>query len=449
MSIQSSLLQRVSDFVPPRVVSGSGSWLTDSDGKRYLDACGGAAVSCIGHSHPRVIEAIMRQAQSVAYAHSSFFTSDAAEALAEMLISHSPESFGKVYFVSGGSEAIESAIKLARQYFVEKGEPRRCRLISRRQSYHGNTLGALSVSGNVGRRELYAPVLLNTIQVSPCFAYRGQKDSETGEAYAKRLAEELEATIQEAGPETVMAFIAETVVGATAGAVEPVADYLRRVRDVCDKYGILLILDEVMCGAGRTGTFHAFEKEGVTPDILTNAKGLGGGYQPIGAVYLTRTIDETIRGGSGAFRHGHTYNAHAIACAAALAVQETIRDEGLIDRARESGLLLSMLLRQRFGDHPHIGDVRGRGLLQAIEFVADKESREPFDPSLRINARVKETAMQNGLCVYPGGGTADGRCGDHILLAPPYNATKDELELAVGLLAKSVDSVMSSLPVQP
>ncbi|WP_028035352.1 aspartate aminotransferase family protein [Chelativorans sp. J32] len=440
----SHILHRSSHSMPPMVVEGRGSWLIDSEGRSYLDASGGAAVSCIGHGHPRVIAAITRQAGKVEYAHNSFFTSAPAEELADLLIARSPEPLSKVYFVSDGSEAVETALKLARQYYVERGETSRSVVISRRQSYHGNTLGALAVGGNMARRADYAPLLMTVEHVSPCFDYRGRAPGESLEDYADRLAAELEQTIARLGSTSVMAFMAETVVGATAGAVPPVAGYFRKIRNICSRHGILLILDEVMCGTGRTGTFHAFEQEGIVPDILTNAKGLGGGYMPIGAVYLSSDIDDTIARGSGAFKHGHTYNGHPLACAAALEVQKIIAEEELVERALRQGERLAALLQDRFGQHPHVGDIRGRGLIQAIELVADREGASPFDPKLGIAARIKAEAMKAGLCIYPGAGTIDGARGDHVLLAPPFTVSDDELTTAVERLGTAIDRCLAS-----
>jgi len=441
----SRVLHRSSRSAPPIVVEGRGCWLIDSDGKSYLDASGGAAVSCIGHGDPRVIEAIARQAAKVEYSHNSFFTSLPAEELADLLMSHSPAPLSKVYFISDGSEAVETALKLARQYHVERGEPERSVVISRRQSYHGNTLGALAVGGNMARRTDYAPLLIRVEHVSPCFDYRGRMQDETPEKYADRLAVELEEAIERIGSGSVMAFIAETVVGATAGAVPPVPGYFRKIKEICEHHGILLILDEVMCGTGRTGTFHAFSQEGIVPDILTNAKGLGGGYMPIGAVYLGSKIDEVIARGSGAFKHGHTYNGHPLACAAALAVQKIVIGDALVERAASQGEKLAALLRDRFGQHPHIGDIRGRGLIQAIELVADRSDSSPFDPKLGLAGRVKAEAMKEGLCVYPSSGTIDGTRGDHVLLAPPFTISDDELATAVDRLATVVDRCLGSV----
>lgn len=437
------ILHREARQTPPVAAGGAGIWLTDSMGQRYIDASGGAAVSCLGHGHPAVTAAIKAQADRLAYAHTGFFTTEAAEALAERLVADAPPGIGYVYFVSGGSEAMEASLKLARQYFLEIGQPERRRFIARRQSYHGNTLGALAVGGNEWRREPFAPLLIETSHVSPCFAYRFKAEGESEEDYAKRLCDELEAEIRRLGPESVAAFVAETVIGATAGAVPPVAGYFRRVREVCDRYGVLLVLDEVMCGMGRTGTLHACEQEGIAPDIMTIAKGLGGGYQPIGAVLLSSRIHDAIRGGTGYFQHGHTYLGHPIACAAALAVQEAIHRESLLARVRKQGARLAERLGQRFGNHAHVGDIRGRGLFLAIELVEDRAEKQVFDPALKLHARVKREAMARGLLVYPMGGTIDGRRGDHVLLAPPFIVTDDEIDEIVLRLGDAVDKAIA------
>jgi adenosylmethionine-8-amino-7-oxononanoate aminotransferase len=431
-------------YTPPLAVSGCGMYITDADGKQYLDACGGAAVSCLGHGHPDVLAAMHEQTDRLAYAHTSFFSSQPAEALADQLIRTAPEGMSRVYFVSGGSEAIEAALKMARQYFVEIGEPQRSRFIARRQSYHGNTLGALAVGGNAWRRQQFAPLLIDVDHVSPCYPYRDQHPFESTEVYGTRLAAELDEKIRAVGPKQVIAFVAETVGGATSGALVPVPGYFRAIREVCDRHGVLLILDEVMCGMGRTGTTHAWEQEVVAPDIQAIAKGLGGGYQPIGAMLASGKIIDTIRAGSGAFQHGHTYLAHPLACAAALAVQDVIREDGLLDRVKERGRQLEQRLTERFGNHRHIGDVRGRGLFWAIELVADRASRTSFDPALKLNQKIKAEAFANGLGCYPGGGTVDGVRGDHVLLAPPYIASADEIDLIVEKLGTAVDNVLRS-----
>src|SRR5947208_850581 len=427
---KSRVLHRSLRETPPKAVGGEGVWLIGEDGRRILDASGGAAVSCLGHQHPRVLEAMAQQASKLAYAHTSFFSSEPAEALADKLVGHEPGGLGYAYLVSGGSEAIEAAIKLARQYFIEAGQPQRQRFIARRQSYHGNTLGALAAGGNAWRREPYAPLLSSAFShVTPAFAYHEKRDHESEAEFVARLAAELEAEFQRLGPDTVAAFLAEPVVGATAGCVPAPEGYFRAVRDICNRHGALLIFDEVMCGMGRTGTRHAWEQEGIAPDIQAVAKGLGGGYQPIGAMLASGQIIDTIRQGSGAFQHGHTYLAHPMACAAALEVQKIISEEHLLDSVKERGAQLERRLTERFGNHRHVGDIRGRGLFQAIELVADRATRAPFDPALKLNQRVKAIAFEGGLGCYPAGGCMDGRSGDHVLLAPPYVATSDDIDV--------------------
>ncbi|KWF11813.1 aspartate aminotransferase family protein [Burkholderia pseudomultivorans] len=428
----------------PVAVAGDGIEIIDSTGKRYIDACGGAAVSCLGHSNQRVIDAIKRQAQQLPYAHTSFFTTEVAEELADRLVEAAPAGLEHVYFVSGGSEAIEAALKLARQYFVEKGEPQRRHFIARRQSYHGNTLGALAIGGNAWRREPFLPLLIEAHHVSPCYAYRDQAAGETDEAYAQRLADELEQKIVELGAENVAAFVAETVVGATAGAVPPVGTYLKKIRAVCDKYGVLLILDEIMSGMGRTGYLFACDEDGVAPDLLTIAKGLGAGYQPIGATLVSDRIYRTIVDGSGFFQHGHTYLGHATACAAALEVQRVIAEERLLDNVKARGEQLRASLREHYAAHPHVGDVRGRGLFVGVELVRDRDSKATFDPALKLHAAVKREAMQRGLMVYPMGGTIDGVHGDHILVAPPFICTAQQIDTIVERLSGAIGAALVS-----
>ena len=426
----------------PQAVAGQGVTITDADGRSYIDGSGGAAVSCLGHGHPEVMAAMRAQMDRIAYAHTSFFTTDVAEELADRLVELAPEGLDYVYLVSGGSEAVEAAMKMARQYFVEIGQPQRRHFIARRQSYHGNTLGALAAGGNAWRRAQFQPILPETHHVSPCYAYRDQKDGETPEAYAARLADELEAKILELGADEVIAFIAEPVVGATLGAVGPVADYFARIRRICDKYGVLLILDEVMCGMGRTGTVFACEQEGISPDLLTIAKGLGGGYQPIGAVLLSDKIYRSFAEGSGLFQHGHTYICHPMAAAAALKVVELISQPEMMANVRLMGERLQAGLDARLGQHPHVGDIRGRGLFRGIEIVADKETKTPFDPALKIHARIKKEAMARGLLCYPMGGTIDGRQGDHVLLAPPYIIAPEEIDQIVERIAGAIDAAV-------
>lgn len=428
----------------PIAISGEGIEIIDSAGKRYIDASGGAAVSCLGHGHPAVNAAIKAQLDKLAYTHSSFFTTEIAERLADRLVDTAPAGLDHVYFVSGGSEAMEAALKMARQYFVETGEPERRNFIARRQSYHGNTLGVLAIGGNALRRAQFAPMLFESHHVSPPYAYRDLLEGETPDAYGRRLAVELEDKIEALGAETVIAFVAETVGGATQGCTPPPPGYFKRVRDICDRHGILLILDEVMCGMGRTGTLHACEQEGIAPDLMAIAKGLGAGYQPIGALLLSGRIFAAIRDGSGAFQHGHTYVAHPVACAAALAVQEAIERDTLVANVVRQGAHLERRLRERFANHHNVGDIRGRGLFWSIEYVTDRSSKQPFDPALKINARVKREAMARGLACYAMGGTIDGRLGDHTLLAPPFIVSEHDVDRIVERLGDAVDAALLS-----
>ncbi|WP_187431908.1 putative aminotransferase [Roseobacter fucihabitans] len=427
----------------PVAAKGDGCYLIDSDGRRYLDGSGGAAVSCLGHSNAAVRAALHAQIDHLAFAHTGFFTSEPAETLADRLIENAPEGIDRVYLVSGGSEAVEAAIKLARQYFLEIGQPGRHRVIARRQSYHGNTLGALAAGGNAWRRTQFAPLLADTTHISPCYEYRDRRDDETQEAYGLRVANELETEILRLGPETVMAFMAEPVVGATAGAVPAVPGYLKRIREICDRYGVLLILDEVMCGMGRTGHLFACQEDGVAPDMITIAKGLGAGYQPIGALLTSRGIFDAIATGTGFFQHGHTYMGHAMAASAANAVLGEILDGGLLGRVRAQGDKLDAALRAEFGQHAHIGDIRGRGLFRGVELVADRETKETFDPKRCIAARIKKEAFAAGLICYPMSGTIDGQQGDHVLLAPPFIIEDAQIDELVGKLSTAVERAIA------
>jgi adenosylmethionine-8-amino-7-oxononanoate aminotransferase len=438
------VLHRQLAQTPPLAVGARGVEIFDAQGRAYLDASGGAAVSCLGHAHPAVLAAMHAQIDRLAYAHTSFFTTEVAETLADTLIAGAPQGMSQAYFVSGGSEAVEAALKMARQYFVETGQPQRTRFIARRQSYHGNTLGALAVGGNEWRRRQFAPLLIDVTHVSPCYEYRDRRVDESAEQYGARLVQELAEAIDRIGADQVIAFVAETVVGATAGALPPVPGYLQGVRELCTRHGILLILDEVMCGMGRTGTLHACEQEGVVPDLLTIAKGLGGGYQPIGAVLVQQRIVDALRRGSGLFQHGHTYIGHAVACAAALAVQRVIARDGLLQAVQRQGQGLRERLHAAFGTHPQVGDIRGRGLFFGLELVADRASKAPFDPALKLHARVRREAMGQGLMVYPMGGTIDGRQGDHILLAPPFIVSDDDLDRIVQRLRAAVDAALAA-----
>lgn len=426
----------------PTIARGKGVYLYDQAGKQYFDGSGGAAVSCLGHGDPDVINAIKAQLDTIAYAHTSFFTSEPAEKLAEKLIGFAPKGIDRVYLVSGGSEAMEAALKLARQYFVEVGQPQRRHVIARRQSYHGNTLGALAMGGNEWRRAPFAPLLIGTTHISSCFEYRNKRDDETTFEYGQRIANELEAEIKRLGEDSVIAFVAEPVVGATTGAVPPVEGYFKRVREICDQYGVLLILDEVMCGMGRTGSLFASEQEDVRPDIVAIAKGLGAGYQPIGAMLCSIQIYEIIENGSGFFQHGHTYIGHPTACAAALAVLTKLTDGGLVRRAAEMGQKLDDGLKQAFGQHPHIGNIRGRGMFRGLEIVEDRSTKKPFASALAIHKALKKATFDAGLICYPMGGTVDGVQGDHILLAPPFIMDESHVDEITSKLQIALSKVL-------
>ncbi len=427
------------------IASGDGMYLVDKSGDKYLDACGGAAVSCLGHSNQRVKQAIIDQASKIPYAHSSFFTNEPQEQLAEHLIAHSKGNFSQVYFVSGGSEAIETALKLSRQYFLEQGKDDKKFFIARKQSYHGNTLGALAIGGNLWRRKPFDPLLVEGHHISAPYEYRDKQEQETSYEYGQRIANEFETKIQELGADNVAAFVAETVVGATSGALTAPEGYYKRIREICDQYDVLLILDEIMCGMGRTGTLHACEQEGVQADLQTIAKGLAAGYQPLGAVLIGENIVNAIETGSGFFQHGHTYIGHATACAAGLATQLEIQEQNLLSNVREQGSNLVEQLKSTFSSLPEldqfIGDIRGRGLFIGIELVANKETKQPFNPQLKIHTQIKKQAMKNFLMVYPMGGTIDGIQGDHVLLAPPFILDDEHVEKIVKRLADSIHSV--------
>ena len=405
---------------PIKAVASNGCYIFDDSGNRYLDGSGGAAVSCLGHADPEVVQAIQDQTSKMAFAHTGFFSSDPAEELAELLIKYAPGDLDRVYFVSGGSESIEAAIKLARQYHIENGEPNRRHIIARRQSYHGNTLGALAAGGNKWRRDQFEPILINVSHIAPCYEYIDKSNQEKTYEYGQRVAQELEDEILRLGSDTVMAFIVEPVVGATMGAVPAVQGYFKRIEEVCKKYGVLLILDEVMCGMGRTGYLYAAEADNISPDILCIAKGLGAGYQPIGAMLCTKKIYDVIGGGTGFFQHGHTYMGHPVACAAGLAVVQAIIDRDLLKSVKQRSAQLLNELKNQFNTHLNVGDIRGRGLFIGLELVKDRDTKKPFDPHLKIAANIKRSAFEAGLICYPMSGTRDGKWGDHILLAPPF-----------------------------
>jgi len=437
----SNIFPRHTSYDLPYAVRGDGCYIIDKNDKRYLDASGGAAVSCLGHSDITVRNAIIEQTKKLAFAHTSFFTSDPAEKLANLLAENSPKGLNKVYFVSSGSEAVEASLKLARQYFVEIGEPERHRVISRKQSYHGNTLGALAAGGNIWRRSFFEKILVDTSLISPCYPYRHQNVNETEIDYGLRVANELEEEIKFLGPQNVMAFIAETVVGATAGALTPVPGYFKRIREICDKYGVLLILDEVMCGMGRTGSLFACEEENIIPDILTIAKGLGAGYQPIGAMLCQDFIYESIANGSGFFQHGHTYLGHPIACAASLAVLTKLINENMCKKVKDKGEILQKILERDLGQSQFVGDIRGRGLFRGIEIVKDRSTKEPFSKKLNVANKIKKEALNLGLICYPMQGTVDGVIGDHILIAPPFIINEDEINEISSKLKTTIENI--------
>lgn len=426
---------------PLKAVASEGCYIIDEHGKRYLDGSGGAAVSCLGHGDGEVIAAITGQTQQMAFAHTGFFTSDPAEELANRLIQHAPEGLSHVYFVSGGSEAVEAALKLARQFHIENGEPQREHVIARRQSYHGNTLGALAAGGNQWRRRQFEPLLVNVSHIAPCYEYIDKREGETSFDYGQRAAQDLEEEILRLGEDKVIAFIAEPVVGATLGAVPAVDGYFKRIREICDKYGVLLILDEVMCGMGRTGHLFACEADGIAPDIICIAKGLGAGYQPIGAMLCSQIIYETIGSGSGFFQHGHTYLGHPVACAAGLAVINAILDRNLLRAVVDQSAALRQALEQRFGQNPIVGDIRGRGLFIGVELVKDRDTKAPFEPTHKLAAQVKAAAFEAGLICYPMSGTRDGVIGDHILFAPPFTISTEQITELVDKTEKALSNV--------
>ncbi len=439
-----SVFHRIPNRELPVAVKGDGMYIIDKDGKRYLDSyAGGACVSCLGHSHPAVIEAVQRQIGTFAYFHGATFTSEPLEALGDILTTDAPEGLTKVFFVNSGSEAVETALMLARQYFVEIGQPTRRNVIARRSSYHGATLTSIGVGHQVARRAPFEEILPNVLHIAPCYEYRGRREAETAEQYGLRVADELEQAILSLGPETVMAFVAETVTGTTSGAVPPVPGYFKRIREICDRYGVLLVLDEVFCGLGRTGTLHACEQDGVAPDFLTVAKGIAAGYQPIGATLLSQTIYDAIVSGSGVFRGGFTYSGHSVACAAAVAVQETLRADGFLENVRTLGALLRSGLEERFGQHSNVGDIRGRGMLMTLELVENRESKTPFPVRNGLSARIYQNAMSRGLIAHALSGTVDGVVGDHVVVCPPLIATPEDLETIVGMLGESIDSAVA------
>src|SRR5688572_8906126 len=428
----------------PVAVKGDGMYVVDAEGKRYIDGSGGAAVSCLGHGNARVRDAVKAQIDALEFAHTRFFSNEPMEALAKDLVSDAPAGLSKAWFTCGGSEAIEAALKITRQYFIETGQPQRRHVIGRQQSYHGATAGALSAGGNMSRRAVFEPLLLDSAHhISPCFAYRGQREGESEAQYGQRVANELEAKILELGPDSVAAFVAETVVGSTLGCVTAAPGYFKRVREICDQYGVLLILDEVMCGMGRTGRRYACEDEGIAPDFIALAKGLSAGYLPLGAVLIADKVHKAFEAGSNTVMHSHTFTGHPVACAAGLAVQQEVRERELLANVSRMGAMLKSALSEHFGTHPNVGDIRGRGLFLALELVKDRRTKEPFDASLRIAERIREQAMENGLVVYPMGGVVDGKRGDNVMIAPPFIVEEKHVFELVDKLNRTFDQVLT------
>ena len=441
----SSILHRTLELTPPTAVGGEGNYLIDDAGKRYLDACGGAAVSCLGHDNARVREALKAELDNIAFAHSGFFTNQPAEELAQFLIDRAPKGtgLGRIMYLGSGSEAMEAALKLARQYHLERGEPKRSNIIARAPSYHGNTLGALATGGHAGRREPFQPLLMNVSHIDAAYEYRMRREGEAGADFALRMANLLEEEIQRLGAETVMAFVAEPVVGASLGTQPAPMGYFKRIREICDTYGILFIADEVMCGMGRTGSLFALEQEGIAADITTLAKGLGAGYQPIAAVMAAENVIRIIKDGSGTLWNGHTYMSHAIATAGALAVQQVIEEENLLSNVRMRGEQLREGLQTRLGQNPHVGDIRGRGLFWTAELVEDSATKKPFDATLGLAPKIQKIALDLGLMCYPSQGCADGTQGDHVLLAPAYTSTREEIEAICDLITQAIETALA------
>tara|TARA_Y100000590_G_C15747303_1_gene1022632 strand:- start:2688 stop:4025 length:1338 start_codon:yes stop_codon:yes gene_type:complete len=427
----------------PVAVSGKGVYLFDSNGNRYLDACGGAAVSTLGYSNAKIRKSIIKQTKKLSYVHSGYFNTNVSEELAKTLSDNLPDGLDWVYIVSGGSEAVEASLKLARQYHLANGNLSKIEIISRHQSYHGSTLGALAAGENIPRRKPYEPLLTQHIHhIAPCHYWRWSQDNETEIEYGIRTANELENKILELGEDNVSAFICETIVGATMGAVCPVDGYFERIREICDKYNVLLILDEVMCGMGRCGKLFAFEYYNVEPDIVCIAKGLGAGYQPIGAMICNNSIYSLIRENIGFFEHGHSYLAHPTSCAAALGVLDELLNRNLLEKVILKGEKMKKMLNKKFSNIEYIGEIRGRGLLIGIELVKNKYTKEPFDPIHKIYNKVKFNALEEGLMVYPNGGSIDGLKGDHILIAPPFIINNRNIKEIVDKIALVLDKTI-------
>jgi len=423
-------------------VRGEGSWIIAADGRRYLDASGQAAVVSIGHGVPEIGRAMAEQSNRIAFAHTSQFHSESAEKLAARVLAIAPRNFqhgGRVYFTSGGSEATETAIKLVRQYFLESKQPARYRIVSRKQSYHGSTLGAMFVSGNVGRRAPYAPMIPEWGHVAPCFCYHCPF-AKTYPECNLACADDLDAFLRSNDAASVAAFIFEPVVGATLGSAPAVDGYTARIAEICRKHGILLIADEVMCGMGRTGKPFACQRWGLEPDIILTGKGIASGYAPLGAVLVAPHVVEAFEKGTAAFMHGFTYQSHPVSTAAGNAVLDYLETHKLFDRVAPAGACLRKALSS-LESHPHVGQVRGLGLLQAVEFVKDKATREPFPKEAGIAEKIRQAALEKDVLTYPSQGTVDGTRGDHVLLAPPFIIPPQECQLIADALQYALGKV--------
>jgi adenosylmethionine-8-amino-7-oxononanoate aminotransferase len=446
----SSVLHRQLSEAPLMPARCKGNYIYPAKGGQVLDACGGAAVVSIGHGNEQVIQELVKQMQTVNYVHSAVWTNSAAEELSTILCESS--GMARCMLTSGGSEALESAMKLARQYHVERGDDQRSCFIGRKLSYHGNTLGALALGSNMARKAMHLPMIAidSFHHVSPCYAYRYKVSQDESYAdYVERLGKELEDKIKEIGVDRVAAFVFEPVVGATTGCVPFVPGYIREMRRVCDKYGVLLLSDEIMCGMGRTGKTHAWQWDGqgdeARPDIQAVGKGLTGGYAPAAAVLASFKVVNALSQGSGSFNNGFTYQSWAIGARAGVAVQQIIKEQGLVETCRKRGIYLREVLEKHLSDCPHVGDIRGMGLFWGVEFVQDRETKEPFRSDFPIGFKVTAEMLERGIAIYPGGkGTADGVDGDHILIAPPYTITEEELDLIASELRKSIDVVVDT-----
>ncbi|MEA3196785.1 MAG: hypothetical protein QOF32_837 [Gammaproteobacteria bacterium] len=427
----------------PRIVRGRGSCLFDVTGKRYLDASGGPAVFCVGHAHPEVNAAITQQLNEIAYAYRYLFTSSALESLTETVLRLCGGGFQDIVYTGSGSEAVESALKIALQHFAARGLTAKRRFIARRRSWHGNTLGALSISGFAQRRRAFEGSLLDVTFVSAANEYR-LPDGVSRENLVVHLAAELEQAIVSLGPQCVAAFVFEPIVGAAGGVVPAPEGYARAIQAVCRKYDVLMIADEVMCGSGRSGTWRALEHDGVVPDLMCVAKGLAGGYIPLGATLVTAAVAAPIHSEHGAFMTGHTFTGHTAACAAAVAVQHIVQRDRLVERVRTVGAEFQETIRRSLSTFDQVGDVRGRGFFIGIELVRDRRTRLPFSPERALSFDIAARAFADGLICYPCAGNVDGTAGDTLIIAPPYNASDGELEEIVTKFARAVDGALAT-----